>query len=67
MIKRLKQDLKDVSNEGGKKLDEAAFNTGGKGATGKLTMPERDDRGNEDLINFLEQKLEQHEKNLVVK
>ena len=30
-------------------------------------MPERDERGNEDLINFLEQKLEQHEKNLVVK
>ena len=30
-------------------------------------MPERDDRGNEDLINFLEQKLDQHEKNLIAK
>ena len=36
-------------------------------ATNKFIMPERDERGNEDLINFLEQKLEQHEKNLVVK
>ena len=56
VIKRLKSDLKDAQS--GIKPDEAAFNTGGKGATGKLTMPERDDRGNEDLINFLEQKLE---------
>ena len=30
-------------------------------------MPERDDRGNDDLINFLEQKLETHEKNLIFK
>ena len=28
---------------------------------------EKDERGNDDLINFLEQKLEQHEKNLIVK
>ena len=56
VIKRLKSDLKDAQS--GFKPDETAFNTGGKGATGKLTMPERDDRGNEDLINFLEQKLE---------
>jgi len=30
-------------------------------------IPGRDDKGNEDLINFLEQKLEQHERNLIVK
>ena len=65
VIKRLKCDLKDAQL--GIKSDETAFNTGGKAGTGKFTMPERDERGNEDLINFLEQKLEQHEKNLVVK
>ena len=65
VIKRLKCDLKDAQS--GVKPDETAFNTGGKMATNKFIMPERDERGNEDLINFLEQKLEQHEKNLVVK
>ena len=50
VIKRLKQDLNDIQS--GAKTEEGAPNVGGK--VPKLTVPERDDRGNEDLINFLE-------------
>ena len=48
VIKRLKQDINDIQS--GKQEE------GGSGAkaSAKLAMPERDDRGNEDLINFLE-------------
>ena len=50
VIKRLKQDLNDIQS--GNKTEEGAQTIGGK--IPKLAMPERDDRGNEDLINFLE-------------
>ena len=63
VIKRLKQDINDIQSG---KQEEGATGSGAK-ASAKLAMPERDDRGNEDLINFLEQKLDQHEKNLIAK
>ena len=50
VIKRLKQDLKEATST--MKPEEGGYNT--KNATAKLNLPDRDDRGNEDLINFLE-------------
>ena len=50
VIKRLKQDINDIQSG---KQEEGATGSGAKGSA-KLAMPERDDRGNEDLINFLE-------------
>ena len=65
VIKRLKEDLKNATS--GLKSDDG-YNTNLKTNLAKTSnMPDRDDRGNEDLINFLEQKLEQHEKNLIFK
>jgi len=52
VIKRLKTDLKDA--QAGIKTDEGYNSGGGKATLGKSTLPEKDDRGNEDLINFLE-------------
>ena len=78
VIKRLKQELQEA-NDGNKKLQNNVGHSGGHGQTshrvGKnnefrnLGAGSLDDlhKSNDDLINFLEQKLESLEKNMVVK
>ena len=81
VIKRLKQDLKeavegkdshgDISGLGGRATD-AAITSRSMGKSpiakpGANMYLDADAKGSEDLINFLEGKLEQHEKSLVVK
>ena len=78
VIKRLKQELQEA-NDGNKKVQNNVRHSGGHGQTshrvGKnnefrnLAAGSLDDlhKSNDDLINFLEQKLESLVKNMVVK
>ena len=73
VIKRLKGELQEATQNGGTKAIQGVANMGvlspraGKQLTQSLASAEGGDRGSEDLINFLEQKLEQAERNMVVK
>ena len=71
VIKRLKGELEEATQNIGAKGNQGAANMGilSPRAGKQLTQNSAEgvDRGSEDLINFLEQKLEQAERNMVVK